>query len=204
LDQALLVAQREQAQVLGLAIDLADEGTIDRFDEQCRAANVAGHLVEESGDPAEKICQRAVLTDLIVLDGRFPVELHQVLLQNCARPVLAVPGAATEMKRVLLVYEGQRKSQEALFVAAYFAEQWAVNLTVLSSKAAMEFAARYLEMHEVKAEFVTGSATAVSIQQTATTHKSNLILLSHNSRRQFKNVIMPLLVDGERPLFICS
>ena len=203
LDQALRVAQREQAQVLGLAIDLADKGTTERFAEQCRAANVAGHLVEESGDPVEKICQRAVLTDLIVLDGRFPAKVLQAVLQNSARPVLAVSGAAVEMQRVLLVYEGQGKSQEALFVAAYLAEQWGAALTVLTSRKTDAHAARYLEIHEVEAEFVTGSATAVSIQQTAADHHNDLILLSYNSRHRFKTVITPLLVDGERPLFIC-
>jgi hypothetical protein len=204
LNQALRVAQREQAQVVGLAIDLADEGMTERFADQCRAANVAGHLVEESGDPAEKICQRAVLTDLIVLDGRFPVKLVQAILQNSARPILVVPGAAAEMQRVLLVYEGQRKSQEALFVAAYLAEQWGSALTVLTSGQTGEHAARYLEMHEVKGEFVRGAVTAVSIQQTATDYNNDLILLSYNNRRRFKNVILPLLVDGERPLFICT
>ncbi len=203
LDQALLVAQREKAQVWGLVVDPADEELVVQFNGRCQTANVTGHLIEELGDPAEKICQRAVLTDLIVLDGRFPAKVLQAVLQNSARPVLAVPGDAAEMERVLLVYEGQQKSQEALFVAAYLAEQWAANLTVLSSKTAVEFAARYLEMHEVKAEFVTGSATAVSIQQTATEHNNDLILLSYTSRRQFKTVITPLLEDGERPLFIC-
>lgn len=203
LDHALLVAQREQAQVLGLAVNLADDGLAQQFAERCQAANVTGHLVEATGDLTEKICQRAVLTDLIVLDGRFPARTVQAVLQNSARPVLVVSGAAVEMKRVLLVYEGQQKSQEALFVAAYLAEQWAANLTVLSGKTGAEFAARYLEMHEASAEFVRGSVTAVSIQQTAATHNNDLILLRCNGRRQFKSVILPLLVGGERPLFIC-
>ncbi|MCB9420978.1 MAG: universal stress protein [Ardenticatenaceae bacterium] len=203
LAQALLIAQREQAQVLGLATDLADEELGGWFEKQCQTAAAAGHLVQESGDLAATICRRAALIDLIVLDGRFPLERIQSVLQNCARPMLVVPGATAEMARVLLVYEGQSMSQEALFVAAYLGEQWGVALTVLTGSKSMEHAARYLDMHEVKAEFVTGAATAVTIQQTANEHNSDLILLSCNGRRHFKNVITPLLVEGERPLFIC-
>lgn len=210
LEQALLIARREQAQVLGLAVDLADDSLAEQFTERCRAANITEHLVEETGDLAEKICQRAVLTDLIVLDAspehgqrnHFPTKLAQTVLQNCDRPLLAVPGTAAEVAHVLLVYEGQRKSQEALFVAAYLAEQWGTALTVLTGGKTGAHAARYLEMHEVKAAFVTDGVTAVSIQQTAAAHNSDLILLSQTSRRQFKNVITPLL-EGERPLFIC-
>ena len=107
------------------------------------------------------------------------------------------------MARVLLVYEGQSKSQEALFVAAYLAEQWQSALTVLTNRQAKDRAARYLEMHEVRAEFVMGAATAVTIQQIAAEHNSDLILLSCNGRRRFKSLITPLLVEGKRPLFIC-
>jgi hypothetical protein len=175
----------------------------ERFSERCQAAGIAGHLVQESGDLAEKICQRAVLTDLIVLDGRFPMELIQTLLQNCARPILVVPCTAAQIARVLLVYEGQRKSQEALFVAAYLAEQWGAALTVLTGGKTGNHASRYLEMHELKAEFVAGSVTVAAIQQTTAARNSDLILLSCNNRRQFKSVIAPLLVEGKRPLFIC-
>lgn len=181
---------------------ISEEGP-KRFDGRCRAANITGHLVQESGDLVERICQRGVLTDLIVLDGRFTPEQVQTTLQNRDRPILVVPGAATKMERILLAYEGKIKSQEALFVAAYLAEQWGAGLTVLTSGKTGAHAARYLEMHEVKAEFVTGAATAVSIQQTAAAHHNDLILLSQTNRRHFKTVIAPLLVDGERPLFIC-
>lgn len=203
LAQAILVAQREKAQVLGLAVDPAEAGMAQRFAAQCQAAGVANHLVEETGNLAKKIGQRAVLTDLIVLDGRFPIELIQTVLQNCARPVLAVPGAAADTARVLLVYEGQDKSQEALFVAAYLVEQWGAALTVLTGGAAMDHAVRYLEMHEINAEFVAEPVTAAAIQQTAAAHNSDLILLSQTNRRRFKTVVAPLLNKGERPLFIC-
>ena len=202
LAQALRIAQREQAQILGLAVDPAGKALAEQFAECCQAAAVTGHLVEASGGWAETICRRAALTDLIVLDGRFSTKRIQSVLQNCARPVLVVPGAATEMAQVLLVYEGQHKSQEALFVAAYLAEQWRTGLTVLTNHKSIDHAARYLEMHEVEAEFVLEAATAVSIQQTAAKHNNDLILLSGNGRHRFKPIIMPLL-EGERPLFLC-
>ena len=202
LAQALLVAQREQAQVLGLAVNQAGEALAGQFEDRCQSAAVTGHLVAATGDWEETICQRAVLTDLIVLDGRFTSELVQIV-QHCARPVWVVPGAATKMERVLLVYEGQSESQEALFVAAYLGEQWGAVVTVLCRQTAADYAVRYLKMHEVEAEFVTGAATAVTIQQTAADHNNDLVLLSCNGRRRFKTLVAPLLVDGERPLLIC-
>ncbi|MCP4424986.1 MAG: hypothetical protein GY803_10870, partial [Chloroflexi bacterium] len=204
LTQALLTAQREQARILALAVGLDDVGMEERFYGRCQEANIGGHLLQEAGDLAEKICQRAVLTDLIALDGHFDVNVVQTVLQNCAWPVLIVPGKAANIERVLLAYEGRRRSQEALFVAAYLGEQWGAALTVLTTSDTSEYAARYLAMHEVEAAFVKCAAiTAVSIQQTATVCHSDLIILNQNGGRQFKNVIAPLLEPGARSLFIC-
>lgn len=203
LDQALQIAQREQAQVLGLAAAPVAEGLGQQFNDRCQAAGITGHLVPESGDWAAAICRRAALTDLIVLDGRFGHNVVLAVTQNCARPVLVVPGTAMAFNRVLLVYVGRNKRPEALFAAAYLAEMWGAALTVLNGSKSIEYAARYLEMHEVEAEFVTGPVTAVAIQQTAAAANCDLILLSCNGRRHFKTVIAPLLEAGERPLFIC-
>ena len=176
---------------------------MERFNGQCQAANITGHLVQESGDLGGKDMPTGHFDRFDCAWRLFSVETVEPVLQNCGRPVLVVPGEAADFERVLLVYEGQSKSQEALFVAAYLAEQLKAALTVLTEVETSGYAARYLEMHEVEAKFVTEAVTAVAIQQTAAAHNSDLILLNYNGRRQFKNIIAPLLVEGERPLFIC-
>ncbi len=61
----------------------------------------------------------------------------------------------------MLAYDGSPASREALFVAAYFGEVWKTDLVVFSAldgsrvKAdVQDYARRYLEFHEVEAEYI--------------------------------------------------
>ena len=75
LKQAILIAQREDAKVHGLHI-VASKGRIEspgalavqeRFNQTCADAGVDGNLVIELGEITKKICERATMTDLVVL-----------------------------------------------------------------------------------------------------------------------------------------
>ncbi|MGH2522274.1 MAG: universal stress protein, partial [Anaerolineales bacterium] len=169
LDQALAFAQREGAQLRGLHLvsgEAQKEAEAARavqaeFSRRCEAAGVPGSLAIEAGEITPKICERAVLADLVVLNLAYPPGPQPLarlssgfsaIIRRCPRPVLAVPGLASPLGRALLAYDDSPKAKEALFVATYLTEQWKIPLVVVTVVEAngttpetLEHARKYLE-----------------------------------------------------------
>ena len=149
LEQAILIAQRENARIHGLHIVDSREkvqspgaqSVQEQFSQRCLEANVTGRLAIEQGDITGKIRERAAATDLIVLKIEHPpkgglanlTSPFRSIIVNSSCPVLGVPRQSVELKRTLLSYDGSPAAKEALFVAAYFAEMWKTELVVFSA-----------------------------------------------------------------------
>ncbi len=232
LEQALLVAAREGAAVHGLhVIRSARERTSPRvqelqarFAECCAAANVPGTLTIESGDVARKIAERAVFSDLIVLHVAHPParglspqsSRFRAIMRNAGRPVLAVPRAPTQLARALLAFDGSPKAKEALFAAAYLAENWKTAVTVVTlrhgtheSSGALDYARAYLELHELQAEYVLAEGTAeVLLEIAAERDRDCLLMGSYNvsTLRELRrpSAVSALLRTSAHPLLICQ
>ena len=116
-------------------------GVKARFDQTCKEAGVEGNLAIDVGDITTKICERAVLTDLIVLKITNPPSTgisalqspFRTIIEKSSRPLLTVPEAARQFKRALLAYDGSDRAKEALFVATYLAETWKTELIVFTA-----------------------------------------------------------------------
>ena len=216
LEQAILIAQQEHATLHGLHI--ARGGTHDaqaiqtRFQERCAQANVPHDFAVETGNVTQKICERALLTDLIVLDVMYPpkgrlsalTSRWRGLLKNAARPILAVPHAPSAMQRALVVFDGSSESQQALFIAAYFGENWKMSLTVVTTDDdAEKYAHDYLELHELDAEFISVPSSAENYLR-ALAERNLDVLLIGNDRAQPSNLVNALLRASPRPLLICQ
>ncbi len=196
-DQAVLIAQHDRSKVRGLRIVSAeaDRDNVEtqslraEFERRRTKLNLSGSFTVEMGHLAQQVCQRARLTDLVVtalprsargIDG----EVH-ALMRHCTRPVLAVPDRPAEFRRALLAYDGGLKSKEALFVAAYLAETWKTVLTVMTvherghiNREALLYAQKYLEMHEVDAEFVFAQGSVASnLLKAADVYRCDVILM---------------------------
>jgi nucleotide-binding universal stress UspA family protein len=176
LDQALSIAQREGGQVHGLHIstveDDLDNPAVDalrqEFGRRCAAAQVQGSFNLEAGSITDKVRSMAALTDLVVI-GLEPAAQSlsaevMAWMRYCTRPVLTVPGVASNFQHALLAYDGSPKSKEALFVAAYLGEQWKTRLTLITvidpgrADASVQQEARhYLELHELAADYLVVS-----------------------------------------------
>lgn len=173
LNQALAVARLEGGRVHGLhivadAIGLSSaphEALRQEFDQRCAAAAVEGSFNLEVGALADKVRELAALTDLVVMglgpQGRTLSAEVRTWMRQCSRPVLAVPETVSAFQHALLAYDGSPKSKEALFVAAYLGERWRTRLTVITvddpgrgDEAELAYAHRYLELHELTADFV--------------------------------------------------
>ncbi|MBF8285318.1 MAG: UspA domain protein [Anaerolineales bacterium] len=233
LEQALVVARREGAQVHGLHV-VASESQMEsdaaqamqmEFSRRCEEADVRGTLAVEAGEVAAKICERALLADLVVLHLAHPPPPQllarldsgfRTIIRRSARPVLAVPGTSTPLERALLAYDGSPKAREALFVATYLADLWKTTLVVVTvtepgrtTGDTPEFAREYLAWHEVQAEFVGESGPAPeAILRTAEAHHCDLTIMGGYGSAPVVEVVVGSSVDqvlreAGVPVLIC-
>jgi nucleotide-binding universal stress UspA family protein len=233
LEQALNVARREQARLQGLHVVPAEiqkdsdgaRAVKIEFDRRCEAAGIPGVLALDAGEVARKVSERALLADLVVLNVAYPPAPKplarlgsglRAIIQQSARPILAVPGEAAPFERMLLAYDDSPKAKEALFVAAYLAERWKLPLVVLTvleagqAAEALDRARAYLEWHEVEADYVTreGNVTAEVMLDVAAERACNLLILGGYGRKPMVEMMIGssvdhLLRDSRWPLLIC-
>ena len=233
LEQALVVAQRESARLYGLYVVSAEaqkdgetaQAVRAEFDRRCETAGISGNLAVEAGEIAATICKRAGMMDLVILNLAYPPPSQplarlgsgfRAIIRRCAPPVLVAPRTSSPLERVLLAYDGSAKAKEALFVAAYWAEQWKTPLVVVTvqetgrtTAETLDYARTYLEFHEVQAEFLEASGpVAEVILQTAAERASQLIILGGYGAGPVREMVVGTAVDevlrGTRwPALIC-
>ena len=232
LDQALIIAKRENAKLHGLHIvetkDDAEsaeaQGVKTRFDKTCEEAGVTGSLAIDVGDITARICERAVLTDVIVVKITNPPSVgisalrspFRTIIERSSRPLLTVPAEASQFKRALLAYDGTDRAKEALFVATYLAEMWKTELIVFTApdgtklKAdAQDHVRRYLEIHEVEAEYIISEHGAMDeLKKTVEERNVDLVLMGSHGGSVLQQVFVGsaldyMLRESKVPTFIC-
>ncbi|HSB00452.1 MAG TPA: universal stress protein, partial [Anaerolineales bacterium] len=231
LQQAIRIAQKENANIHGLhtvenqaELNDAEITTLQsQFTQICERENVQGVLAIEIGEPTRKILERAALTDLIVLKIAHPPAAGiqviasniRTLIMRSSRPVLAIPDRISSLAHVLLAFDGSPKSQEALFVATYFAEQWQTKLSILTapgdkaaSRSAQDFARNYLEFNEIEAGFITQKYSVATLKSTAEEIDADLVVMGGYSGWLLKHITVGssinfMLRESQLPILIC-
>jgi nucleotide-binding universal stress UspA family protein len=229
LEQAILVANKEGSNLHGLHIipprgKVNEDATLAiqaRFNQRCQEANVPGSLVVEKGYIPAKICERALLVDLIVLNATHPPlpglpslrsGLRSIIWQS-ARPILTIPEKTSPMDNALLAFDGSPKSKEALFVATYLAEKWHTSLKVITiaeqgSHPVQDYVRSYLELHEIQADFMEKIGGRDIFLRIIQEHRINLVVTGSYSGTPFKefllgSVVNFLLRKADCALLIC-
>jgi nucleotide-binding universal stress UspA family protein len=230
LDQAILIAQREQGHIKGLHLRDSRQPEEDafveldqQFLERCQDAGVDCMLTSAAGEPNDMICQRARWNDLIVMSLEHPPaeELSsspdhgfQRVVQTCPRPVLAVPGQPSPITRILLAYDSSPKASEALYITMYLAGKWnlpvavvSVNQEHLHAGESLIRAGAYLEGYGVEPELIYKEGDAAGqILQAATSFGADLILAGGYGKAQrgaAGSSITALLRQTTIPVLIC-
>ncbi len=231
LDQAILIARREGAKLHGLHVVLSEEQRLgslaqsvqEKFNDLCAQAGVEGSLVIEAGDIVRKICERAILADLTVLKIVNPPRRglaslkspFRAVINGASGPILGIPGEASDLDRALIAFDAGPRSREALFMGTYLAEQWKTSLTVFTaledgrlSPSVQDDARKYLELHEVDAEFVLEAGSAHALKRLVSDRGFNLILLGSYGSSVFREVFIGNTLDFalrelQVPIFIC-
>jgi nucleotide-binding universal stress UspA family protein len=232
LEQAILLAQREGARLHGLHVVASEEKMEDpaaltiqtQFNQACLDANVDGKLVVESGDIVKKICERATMTDLVVLKIVHPPMAgvtalrspFRGMIEKSSRPLLGVPSKATLFRRALLAYDGTDRAKEALFVATYLAEIWKTQLIVFTAldgtkvkTDVQDYVRRYLDIHEVEADYILGQHGAMDdLKRTVEEREVDLVLMGSHGGSALRQVFIGsaldyILRESKTPIFIC-
>ena len=203
LDRAIALSLAERAQLCVLA--LVEQGAAPpalaalhaRLAHEQEANGLSFRLDVESGDPVQRAIDLAFVSDLIVLNRDYgratageasPTAAVWRVLAAAQRPILFAPVAAQPLARKgLLVHDTRRKFDEAVFLAAYLAEQWGVTLAVLpigNGRNTADLTARirdYLALHEVSAPFLPtarpNNTLADTILAAANEVEADLIIL---------------------------
>ena len=232
LEQAILIAQREEARVHGLHIvdskeKMESPGALAvqaQFKQKCADANINGKLVIEPGEIIKKICERATITDLIVLKIVHPPmgglstlkSPFRTVITNSSRPILGIPNKASQFQRAVLAYDGSERAKEALFVATYLAEMWKTELIVFTSLAGgkikadiRDYVKHYLDIHEVQADYITVETDSKeNLKNVIEEHHADLVLMGGYSGSVLREVFIGssldyMLRESKTPIFIC-
>jgi nucleotide-binding universal stress UspA family protein len=202
LDQAIVVARHEGGRVTGLHVVAAEDEkerpTVHdiqaEFERRCSEAGIPGWWIVDAGSISSQICRLSRWVGLSVIHLAHPPGDQPIarlgsglrsMIQHCAAPILAVPGAARDVERALLAYDGSPKADEALFVSTYLAEQWGISLVVLTTiengRTTPDTAARarqYLQEHGTEATFIEAQGPAgEAILVTAVEMECDLIVM---------------------------
>lgn len=149
-EQALWIAQKEGARISGLHLvateDELESEKVQRIREifywRLGETNVQGSLAIEVGEPGKKILERAFYTDMVIVKMRYAPGIQplqklrsgfRTLVRKCPQPMLLVPGYMRPIRKLLLAYDGSPKAKEAMYIAAYQAIQWNVELYTLTT-----------------------------------------------------------------------
>jgi nucleotide-binding universal stress UspA family protein len=232
LDQAIVIAKREYSRLYGLHVvpsQAEKEGEAARaikadFEQRCAEEGVHGNLVLVVGEVSHTICDRARWTDLVTLNISFPPPPQMLarlssgvstVIRRCPRPILAVPRKTTSLSRALLAFDGSPKSEEALYLACYLAENWNIPLVVVSvnergysAEEANQKAQNYLQERGVDAQMVLTDGPVVdAILRTAAERDSEVLVMGGYGRSRVPEIVLGSVVDevlrsGSLPVLI--
>lgn len=230
--QSSIIAKREQARIILLRVfekenqrnkqAIYEEESV--YKQYCRDLNLRCEYVTEIGPSARRIVERAAWADLLVV-GLAGVEKNRIdigfgrkfnrILQRSPRPILVVPeGMSSTMDRAVLAYDGSPKADEALYLAAYAAKNWPLDLLVISagkkqSNIALHRAKSYLAMRDVPAEYLKSDrAAAEAILAAMVDYQRNVIFMGGFGNRPIMQLVVgstvnKLLQECNQPIFIC-
>jgi nucleotide-binding universal stress UspA family protein len=138
------------------------------------------------------------------------------IIEKSSRPLLTVPEAAHQFNRALLAYDGTERAKEALFVATYLAETWKIELIVFTAPDgsklktdAQDHVRRYLELHEVQAEYLISNHGATDyLKKTVEERNVDLVLMGSHGGSLLQQVFIGsaldyMLRESRVPTFIC-
>ena len=150
---------------------VAETRAMETLSERLAARHLPAEILTEVGDPVHWVKEVGYLNDLIILERAFyrgksgdrvPSAAVREISNALQRPILLIGEEQRDPipSSVLLVHDTRRTLDEAIFIAAYLAERWQVDLTILplnngrNTDDLVSHIRDYLALHEVTAIFL--------------------------------------------------
>ncbi len=98
-------------------------------------------LEKESGNPVDVICDKARLTDMLMIGARGEFAKWsdkmlgatlEMITRLCIKPVFITPKTFKVMKKILVAYDGSENASKALSLAAHFASNLKLSLVIMN------------------------------------------------------------------------
>lgn len=188
--QALALARREHARLYVLQIVTGGSGPQRAAAEHLQGelaglaatAGVAAQFVFDEGRPVEELLERSTWSDLVVVPNHPTL---RGLVRRCRRPLLLAGGTTASMRHLLLAFDGGRRSEEAMFHAAWLCLTAGAQLVVATVAATdtagervLDKARAYLEANGVEATYlVERGGIAERLVAAAEAHGCDTIML---------------------------
>jgi hypothetical protein len=229
---SLNIAKEEGSRVHALLInrenpELSDSKIAEikqTFGEYCDKFGVSGKLVINSSKlTAKDILNRAKFTDLVLVPNYFiKSKAGKTILDNLVHrgptPIIAASvDASYPIKKGLLAYDGSLKAAEALFLAAYLAKFWEIQLVILTvfgnrniPDKTLADAVEFLDRYKVNAEYIKAAGPpAIAVNLFATESGCDLIIAGgYGSKPFFRlnkgSMIDNLIKNPDQSILICK
>jgi len=230
LQQAAIIAGREGAHLHGLHVSaqFPDEDAIETlrttFLDLCAQVGLEGTFHFERGKIPRQVCHWSRWMDLIVLSlhhlpqpgpsRRFGYGLRTIL-HRCSRPVLTVPSKLSQIKNLMLAYDGSPKAREALYLAGHLNANWGIPLDVVhvierekTTGGVLEDAQSYLKDHDRVEFHRVDGAPVDAILTAAQDIGADLILIGGFTATPWTEIFLGSTVEqflraSPIPLLIC-
>lgn len=232
-DQGIILAKHEGGVIHGVHVVPSEEQMDQQkisscqeiFNQKCYALGVKGDFSVDVGKVPRKLCSRARWTDLVVISLNYPPAPRPIsrlssglstLIRRCPRPILAVPGPATDLERPLLAYDGSPKAEEALYIGAHISSMWNDQLVVVSVQEqgkttpnTLKHAQQYLDCQGCRATFLERHGQVASqILNIAGEYECDLIIMGGYGFNPLIEIVLGSAVDevlrrSNLPVLIC-
>ncbi|MBN2366644.1 MAG: universal stress protein [Calditrichaeota bacterium] len=165
-------------------------------------------LEKESGNPVDVICDKARLSDLLVMGARGEFAKWsdkmlgatvEALTRLCIKPVLVSPRDYMDMKKMLIAYDGSENASKALTLAAFFASKLSLSLLLLnvneseeSGKNTLKEAREYLAPYNFKQveERIIKGEPSEKIIEVAEESGSDLLVMGSYGHSRIREAIL--------------
>jgi len=236
LEQAIWIAKKEGSRLSALHLVDSEEAKENestlairnQFYWRLHEEGLDGSLVVEIGTANQKIIERAVYTDMVVVHLQYAPGTQafakmrsgfRLLIRQVATPLLVIPKQMRPIQRILLAFDGSQKAKEASYIAVYLAKHWGVELYLLTvfrdanakEKIRGKFldSQRYIIDHNVRPHaHMRKGLTGATILAFAKEKNIDMILMGSYGSAPFKEIISGSTIDYvlesvEIPVLIC-
>jgi len=234
LDQAIIIARMENSRIHGIHVHPKVTETSRKehlhlqqeFESRCLNAdcNQFDFLVS-AGEISKTITEHARFADLVVLPLNHPPGDKPInrlssglttLIRSCPIPILTVPRKPTQLKKIVLAYDGSFKAIEAMYLAVYLGSQMQSSLKVLTSTSGLEDpisildeAKAYLSPFPIESKYILSkSSIPDEIGQIHRDGEVDLLLIGGYGGGPMLDIMLGSVVDQilreiQLPILIC-